>query len=111
MKFYLANLVIMKFYFLVLLLREREERCTEEKGAKRRREIGIIGFALSANTDCGPEVWEAARPQGEADGLQTCAHNCSIQGRKYWDRVFCCPLSTSTNAWNTEALHKYLLNK
>lgn len=37
----------MKFYFLLLLLGEREERHRVEKGEERRKKRGITGCALS----------------------------------------------------------------
>lgn len=50
MKFYLANLVIMKLYSLFLLLPEMVER-HQQKRETGEEKISIIGFALSANTE------------------------------------------------------------
>lgn len=104
MRFYPADLVIMKFYFLFLLLGEKEERHTVEKGEDRRKKRGIIRLALSKHWLRTSRVrGSSGLKERQMDWART--HNLNI-GRKCLVKVFCCTLSSWNRVWNTEALSK-----
>lgn len=100
MKFYLANLVTMKFYFPVLLLVGREERHTAEAGEEGRKPRGIIGSALSEHGR-GPAEGEAAlasRRDGRITAMRTIPLRTGHQGGGCAHKVSCCTLSDENSA-------------
>lgn len=116
MHFYLANLIILKFCFLFLLLREVEERHPAEKGKRRRWEIGIMGFALLTNTEdqmCERQPW----PPEVTDGWRMRTHDPYYGVVGVRTEFSAEPSVPGMVPWNTEAastthIHtQYVLNK